>query len=151
MNSLQIHHCGLGLQLLQLCNPEKNTQLHYMSSTTEFRYHEVRIIPLLYFFLMKPNFFQLTEAGAYPRQPKFFDHFQTYTAIYYGHSELSHEEKSKFEFEEKKFSLLLKREVCRRYCLENATFSNKLNFFSSNSNFDFSSWDNSKLPQYIAV
>ena len=41
----------------------------------------------------------------------FFDHFQTYTAIYYGHSELSREEKSKFEFEEKKFSLLLKREV----------------------------------------
>ena len=28
------------------------------------------------------------------------------------------------------FSLLLKREVCRRFCLENATFSNKLNFFS---------------------
>ena len=25
--------------------------------------------------------------------------------------------------------LLLKREVCRRFCLENATFSNKLNFF----------------------
>ena len=39
------------------------------------------------------------------------------------------EEKSKFEFEEKKFSLLLKREVCGRFCLENATFSNKLNFF----------------------
>ena len=75
-----------------------------MSSTTEFRYHEVRIIPLLYFFLMKPNFFQLTEAGAYPQlptQPKFFDHFQTYTAIYYGHSELSRKKKSKFEFEEK--------------------------------------------------
>ena len=33
----------------------------------------------------------------------------------------------------KKFSLLLKREVCRRFCLENATFSNKLNCFSSNS------------------
>ena len=35
---------------------------------------------------------------------KFFDHFiyfQTYTAIYYGHSELSGEEKSKFEFKEK--------------------------------------------------
>ena len=58
-----------------------------------------------------------------------FDYFQTYTAIYYGHSELSREEKSKFELEEKKFSLLLKREVCRRFCLENATFSNKLNFF----------------------
>ena len=46
----------------------------------------------------------LTEVGAYPQlptQPNFFDHFQTYTAIYYGHSELSREEKSKFEFEEK--------------------------------------------------
>ena len=32
----------------------------------------------------------LTEAGAYPQlptQPNFFDHFQTYTPIYYGHSE----------------------------------------------------------------
>ena len=63
---------------------------------------------------------------------KFFDHFQTYTVIYYGHSELPREEKPKFEFEEKKFSLLLKREVCRHFWLENATFSNKLNFFSSN-------------------
>ena len=43
-----------------------------------------------------------------PTQPKIFDHFQTYTAIYYGHSELSRKAKSKFEFEEKKFSLLLK-------------------------------------------
>ena len=42
---------------------------------------------------------------------------------------MSCKEKSKFEFEEKKFSLLLKREVCRHFCLENATFSNKLNFF----------------------
>ena len=47
---------------------------------------------------------ELTEAGAYPQlptQPIFFDHFQTYTAIYCGHSELSRKEKSKFEFEEK--------------------------------------------------
>ena len=34
------------------------------------------------------------------------------------------------ELEEKKFSLLLKREVGVRFWLENATFSNKLNFFS---------------------
>ena len=47
------------------------------------------------------------------------------------------EEKLKFEFEEKKFSLLLQREVCGRFWLENTMFSNKLNFFSSNSNFDF--------------
>ena len=95
------------------------------------------------------SYLLLTEVGAYPqlsRQPKFFYHFQTHTAIYYGHSELSCEEKSKFKFEGKKFSLLLKREVCRRFCLENATFSNKLNFFSSNSNFDFSSRDNSEWP-----
>ena len=74
----------------------------------------------------------LTGAGAYPQpptQPNFFYPFQTYTAIYYGHSELSREEKSKFDCEEKKFSLLPKREVCRRFCLENATFSNKHNFF----------------------
>ena len=51
----------------------------------------------------------------------FFDNFQTYTANYYGHSELSRGEKTKLEFEEKKFSLLLKREVCRHFCLENAT------------------------------
>ena len=42
----------------------------------------------------------LTAAGAYPQLPTqiiFFDHFQTYTAIYYGHFEFSREEKSKFE------------------------------------------------------
>jgi hypothetical protein len=38
-------------------------------------------------------------------------------------------EKAKFEFEEKKFRLLLKRGVCGRFWLENATFSNKLNSF----------------------
>ena len=57
----------------------------------------------------------LTEAGADPQlptQPNSFDHFQTYTAIHYGHSELSLEEKSKFEFEEKKFSIVLKMEIC---------------------------------------
>ena len=51
----------------------------------------------------------LTEAGAYPQlptQPNFFYPFQTYTAIYYGHSELSGEEKSKFEFEEKKVQFI---------------------------------------------
>ena len=40
----------------------------------------------------------LTEAGAYPQlptQPNFFYPFQTYTATYYGHSELPGEEKSK--------------------------------------------------------
>ena len=42
---------------------------------------------------------------------------------------MSRKEKSKFEFEEKKFNSLLKREVCRRFCLEDASFSNKLNFF----------------------
>ena len=50
----------------------------------------------------------------------FFDHFQTYTAIYYGHSELSREEKSKFECEEKKFSLLLKVAVSRQKRLQNS-------------------------------
>ena len=38
------------------------------------------------------------------------------------------EEKLKFEFEEKKFTLLLKREVWGYFWLENATFSNKLKF-----------------------
>ena len=32
----------------------------------------------------------------------FFDHFQTYTAIWYGNSELPSEEKLKIELEEKK-------------------------------------------------
>ena len=36
---------------------------------------------------------------------------QTNTAIYYGHPDLPREEKSKFEPEEKKFSLLLKIEI----------------------------------------
>ena len=74
----------------------------------------------------------LTDRGTYPQlptQPKKIVRVQTNTVVFYGHPELSGEEKSKFEFEEKKFSLLLKREVCRRFCLENATFSNKLNFF----------------------
>ena len=90
----------------------------------------------------------LTEVGAYPKLPTqpifFFYHFQTYTASYNGHSELSREEKSKFVFEGKKFSLLLKVEFSRQKCLQTSLFSNKLNFFSLNSNFDFSSRDNSE-------
>ena len=49
------------------------------------------------------------------------------------------EEKSKFEFEEKKFSSLLKREVCRRFCLKAQLSVINWTFFSSDSNFDFSS------------
>ena len=45
--------------------------------------------------------------------------------------------KQKLNLRKKKVSLLLKREVCRCFCLENANFSNKLDFFSSNSNIDF--------------
>ena len=58
-----------------------------------------------------------------------FDHFQTYTAIYCVHSELSREEKSKFEFEEKKFSLLLKVGFSRQKHQQTSLFSNKLIFF----------------------
>ena len=54
--------------------------------------------------------------------------------------------KSKFEFEEKKFSLLLKVVFSRQKRLQTSLFSNKLNFFSSNLNFDFSSRDNSEWP-----
>ena len=36
---------------------------------------------------------------------------QTNTVVFYGHPELSGEEKSKFEFEEKKFSIVLKMEI----------------------------------------
>ena len=74
----------------------------------------------------------------------FFYHFETYTASYNGHSELSREEKSKFEFEEKKLCLLLKVAFSRQKRLQTSLFSNKLNFFSSNSNFDFSSRDDSE-------
>ena len=38
-----------------------------------------------------------------------FDYFQTYTAIYYGHSELSCEEKSKIEFQEKKVQFITEK------------------------------------------
>ena len=49
----------------------------------------------------------LTEAPHNdPQLPTQPNHFQTYTAIYYGHSELSHKEKSKFEFEEKKVQFI---------------------------------------------
>ncbi len=37
---------------------------------------------------------------------------QTNTVVFYGHPELSGKEKSKFELEEKKFSIVLKMEVC---------------------------------------
>ena len=68
---------------------------------------------------------------------------QTNTVVFYGHPELSGEEKSKFEFEEKKFSIVLKMEVCGLKTQQISIFSTILNFFSSNSNFDFSSPDNS--------
>ena len=37
---------------------------------------------------------------------------QTNTVVFYGQTELSGEGKSKFEFEEKKFSIVLKMEIC---------------------------------------
>ena len=37
---------------------------------------------------------------------------QTNTVVFYGHPELSGEEKSKFEFEEKKFRIVVKMEIC---------------------------------------
>ena len=55
--------------------------------------------------------------------------FQTYRAIYYGHSELPREEKLKFELEEKKLSLLLKVTFSRQKRLQTSLCSNKLNFF----------------------
>ena len=54
---------------------------------------------------------------------------QTNTVVFYGHPELSGEEKSKFEFEEKKFSLLLKVAFSRQKHLQTSLFSKKLNFF----------------------
>ena len=59
----------------------------------------------------------------------FFDYFQSYTAIYFDHSELSREEKSRFEYEEKNFSLSLKVAFSRQKPLQTSLFSNKLNFF----------------------
>ena len=50
----------------------------------------------------------LTDCGTYPQlptQPKKIVQVQTNTVVFYGHPELSGEEKSKFEFEEKKFSI----------------------------------------------
>ena len=74
---------------------------------------------------------------------------QTNTVVFYGHLELSGEEKSKFEFEEKKFSIVLKMEVCGLKTQQISIFSTILNFFSSNSNFDFSSPDNSGDPRRL--
>ena len=71
---------------------------------------------------------------------------QTNTVVFYGQTELSGEEKSKFEFEEKKFSIVLKMEVCGLKTQQISISSTILNFFSSNSNFDFSSPDNSGWP-----
>ena len=88
----------------------------------------------------------LTDRGTYPQlptQPKKNCSGSTNTVVFYGHPELSGEEKSKFEFEEKKFSIVLKMEVCGLKTQQISIFSTILNFFSSNSNFDFSSPDNS--------
>ena len=57
----------------------------------------------------------LTDRGTYPQLPtqqKKIVRVQTNTVVFYGHPELSGEEKSKFEFEEKKFSIVLKMEIC---------------------------------------
>ena len=64
----------------------------------------------------------LTEADAYPQLP-------TNTALQYSHSELPHEEKSKFELEEKKFNLLLKVEFSSHKPAFSGVYSNKLNLF----------------------
>ena len=88
----------------------------------------------------------LTDRDTYPQlptQPKKIVRVQTNTVVFYGHPELSGEEKSKFEFVEKKFSIVLKMEVCGLKTQQISIFTTILNFFSSNSNFDFSSPDNS--------
>ena len=93
----------------------------------------------------------------------FFDHFQTYTAIYYGHFVLSCEEKSKFDCPKMKRDagvkavFLLRKKTAftpASLFIFGATngryaFSNKLNFSSSNSNFDFSLRDNSEVRMTI--
>ena len=51
--------------------------------------------------------------------------------------ELPRNEKSKFECEVKKFNLLVKGAFSSQKRPQTSLFSNKLNFFSSHSNFDF--------------
>ena len=57
----------------------------------------------------------LTDRGTYPQlptQPKKIVQVQTNTVVFYGHPELFGEEKSKFELGGKKFSIVLKMEIC---------------------------------------
>ena len=74
----------------------------------------------------------LTESGAYsqlPTHPKKFLSVPTHTGIKYGHPELPRGEKSKFECEEKKFSLLVKVVFSSQKHPQTSLFINKLNFF----------------------
>ena len=69
----------------------------------------------VHFYLSNYHPLYLTDCGTYPQlptQPKKIVQVQTNTVVFYGHPELSGEEKSKFEFEEKKFSIVLKMEIC---------------------------------------
>ena len=52
---------------------------------------------------------------------------QTNKAIKYGHPDMPREEKSKFEFEEKKISIVLKMEVCGLKTQQISNFSTILN------------------------
>ena len=54
-----------------------------------------------------------------------------------GHFELPGDKRSKFEPKEKKFSLVLKMEVCDLKTQQICIFSTKLNFFPSSSNLTF--------------
>ena len=70
---------------------------------TTQRYHAIfEILDLQKFLMINRNWRISTTPNTIKN---FFDYFQTNTAIYYGHCELSREEKSKFEFEEKKGGL----------------------------------------------
>ena len=91
----------------------------------------------------------LTEAGAYsqlPTQQKIFWLFSNLYSNLIWSFWVASRRKIEIWIRGKRFTLLLKREVGGYFWQENATFSNKLNFFSSSSNFDFFSQGNSKWP-----
>ena len=79
-----------------------------------------------------------------PKQPKFFVHCSLIWSLW-----VASRRKIKIRTRVKKFSLLLKVQFSQSLWHENSTFINKLNFVSSDSNFNFSSQGNSGWPYQV--
>ena len=132
------------LDVLKIWTYRRTSHLHWETITTSYKNIWSRNAKLIIKFIK-----YLTEAGAYPQlptQPNFFWSFSNlYSNLLWSFWVVSRR-KIKIWIWGKKVQFITESCILRQKRLQISLFSKKLNFFSSNSNFDFSSRDNSEWP-----